>query len=443
MRIVGYHCNNGTIVNSDKEVCTESPYLDFLLEPKDNAIKVFWNMGYDIANLLKMTNITEEQGNQLYDNLKLNLTPYTLNHFPGKYLNISKGWYSGRPYAAFYDMNQYNPISFDGNIKKESVQDMIAKAQSAKETGEKVYNAFVKIGLNPKNLTSPINVYQKEVLDKISFPTVDDIKEEEAGEYAYECHNRNWTEAFKIGHWNEVFDYDINSAYPSQISKLLDIRLGKWNKIKYFMSQAYYGYYRGTLTINPDVKISPYPYLSHDSGGFDLNYTPTGKWETTLNQKEINFLRQHKLGEFEVKDGWIWYPSQHVMPYNKIIMELFDAKNKCEGIEREVIKRVMTAIYGKFLETYDGNFGKGFNPVYGSETQIGSRLVMADVAINRSDVIAIVVDGLMTENKIIGINDKDDEIGKWKLNSDAPCIVIGSGMIAQKGIMGAHCTRLY
>jgi len=101
MRIVGYHCNSGTIVNSDKEVCTESPYLDFLLEPKDNAIKVFWNMGYDIANLLKMTNITEEQGHQLYDNLKLNLTPYTLNHFPGKYLNISKAWYSGRPLFLF------------------------------------------------------------------------------------------------------------------------------------------------------------------------------------------------------------------------------------------------------------------------------------------------------------------------------------------------------
>ena len=102
MRIIGYHASNGIIANSDGAIVTKPPFLDFLLEPKPDSIKVFYHIGYNVANLLAMIGVTEQEARKLYDTEQLYLTPYKLKYAPNKFLGLSKGFYRDNPFACIF-----------------------------------------------------------------------------------------------------------------------------------------------------------------------------------------------------------------------------------------------------------------------------------------------------------------------------------------------------
>ena len=79
MRIVGYHIEHNLIASSDGEIAEgEQPleyWLSFLLMPKDNAIRLFWNLDYALANLLRSCHIEEEGCRILHDKGKMHIIP--------------------------------------------------------------------------------------------------------------------------------------------------------------------------------------------------------------------------------------------------------------------------------------------------------------------------------------------------------------------------------
>ena len=249
MKIIGYHINQSGIYTSEGEYCTQAPFLDFLLQPKLDTIRVFYHMEYSTANLLKLIGLTEDEARKLQENNTLHLEAYTIKHIAGKYLSLKKGHYYKCPFSNFGDMNQYKLAEFKSTANEnETKETCLVFAKEAQKTGEEVYNTLVSMGLHPTTLTSPIKAYEKEVLSKMDLPTVDDMPEE-AGFYAYQSCQGNWLEAFQMGHWETAYDYDINSSYPSELAKLVDIRLGKFEKSKTWMHKAKYGYCRGIVTI--------------------------------------------------------------------------------------------------------------------------------------------------------------------------------------------------
>ncbi len=426
MRIVGYHASNRIIANSDGEFATETPYLDFLLEPKPDSIKVFYHIGYNVANVLAMIDITKEEAKKLHDTEELYLSPYKLKYAPNKFFNISKGFYKGNPYATFCDMNQYSSARLDDD---DTPAMCLVKAIAAKKTGEQVYNALCLIGLHPTTIASPVRAYEKEVLDKMNLPTVDDMPED-AGEYAYMCCKGNWLEAFQLGHWERAWDYDINSAYPAELAKLPDLRVGEWQHTDSFYEDGLLGYYKGKVTIK--APFSPIIYTKEGKGSGDLNYTPVGTWDTYLTRQEIDFIYKWNLGTFEVEDGWYWELTKDRKNLLEGTIEwLHQQKEAAEGLEKEVIKRVMSGIYGKFLETWGGNFGQKFNPVYGAEVEVNSRLAVAEFAIQNGleHIIHIAVDGVILDKSV---ELSEVGIGTWKSSGCSPCFVAETGQVAIK-----------
>lgn len=431
MRTIGYHITNGIIANSDGEVCTKPPYLSFLLAQKPESIKVFYHMNYNVANLLRMINITEAEGKRLQDNNRLRITPYTLKQFPGKFFSIKEGYYYNCPFANFGDMNQYKPAKLE---EDETIESCMTKAEEARDTGQEVYKILLSLGLHPTTLTSPIKAYEKEILSRINLPTVDDMPEE-AGHYAYNCCHGNWLESFQLGHWKQAWDYDINSAYPAELAQLPDLRHGTWHYGNTYPSlkKGILGYCKGIVTITKP--FSPIIY----SG--DMNYTVTGSWEACLTQKTIEFIYKWGLGKFELIDGWWWIPEGNQgRPLGSIIEQLYWEKRQSNGYElgKEVIKRIMSGIWGKFLAVQGRGFGERFNPVYGAETEANVRLKVADFALQHEVMpICIAVDGLVTDRPIMSniTAEQETRLGYWRqtANSPAPCLVTGTGTVAIQG----------
>jgi len=196
MNIIGYHISD-VIANSNGEVCSEPPYLEWLLaQGSKDTIQVMYHMDYDVANLLRLLEFTEEEGQKLLKRGKFSILTtsgrYSIFYIPGKYFSVSKGVHMNRPYAVFSNMAQYMDVRFHSNPVYLTSY-LIENACKAKLIGEQVYEALVSIGLLPTVLTSPISAYRKEVIDKMGkwvevsdteeqwvsdIPTVDDIPDE-------------------------------------------------------------------------------------------------------------------------------------------------------------------------------------------------------------------------------------------------------------------------
>lgn len=422
MRIIGYHISSsGIIANSDGEYTSEPPYFDWLLAPKPDAIKIMYHMTQNVASLAKITKMTQEEVQKLNSrNNKAYLPPYKISYIPNRYFAAHKGFYYGAPFGFWADAHQYKntEASEDG-----SVEDCIRKAKEAQAIGEEVYDALCSIGLHPTTLTSPIKVFEKETLSKLDLPKVDDLPEM-AGYFAYECCKGNWVEAYQLGHWEKVWNYDLCSAYPAEIAKLLDFRLGEWVQSNKFVDEAKYGYCKGEIEINKDVEFTPFIYKQENGSSNNV----TGKYPKFITKKGIEFLRKWKQGSYEIEDGWWWLPKKEETPLKGIIEWLFLEKERVGGLRQNAIKRIMAAIFGKMLEVRDGELGSEFNPVWAAEVETNTRLEVADFVLrNGLKPIHIAVDNVIAAELI---ELREQGLGKWEVGEASPCICAGTGMLA-------------
>ncbi len=426
MQIIGYHIPSNpvdnTIVRCDVEN-TIGQDLQFLMSysADDEIITVFRHLDYDVANLLKLLDLQPVQLIKLFETKQLYLAPYTLEYVPNKYFSIRQGWGHNAPFVNFSNIHQY--------LHYEISEEQPAKV--AKETGELVYKSLVELELSPKSLVSPIRIWEKEILTTLDLPTIEDIPEQ-AAKFAYECTHGGWIESFQKGHWLESYDYDMRSAYGYFTAQLLDLRYGKWIHSQEYQSEAYYGYCDGIVSI--DSSFSPIVY----SKSSEQCYTPVGTWNTCLTKEEIDFIRKYKLGNFKITDGWWWIPQEQlVFPLEEMINWLYVEKEKRTGISRDIVKRIIAGIWGKFLEVRNGNMGRYFNPVWGAEVESRTRLAVAKFVLDNkleNNVLHLAVDGVLSSKPVKLID--NGNMGDWKLSAQSACFVVSSGVVAIEDRIG-------
>jgi hypothetical protein len=418
MKILGFHLSGETLVNSDGE-STKSNYLDFLLKycDRDDVIRVVYNLDWLVARLCYLLDIPEWQLQKFWKSSMLYTNARKIFFVPHRYMGLKYGQHWGE--TNFSDILQYDPtLSFD--------VDPLDAAIKAREIGEQVYGALRQLDLHPKTLSSPVSCFQKEVLSTLDLPTLDDIPEE-VRFYAYECLHGGWQEIFRQGHYHAT-DLDITSAYPFSTATLIDHRFGEWFKSDKFYPQLPYGFCRGRVRI--DSSFSPICYQANDN-----QYTPTGEWETTLTSKQIKQLYDYNIGAFKIESAYYFKPNKIVMPLKEDIETLFEWKSRLTGMDREVVKRILTAVWGKTGEVFnDGEFGRLFNPVWAATIETSTRTQVADFILSnklQNDLISIAVDGCLIDKKIE--LEETGEMGTWRVNTEAPAFVVSSGVGAIKG----------
>lgn len=424
MNIVSYHIPSNPVDNiilRHNGNTASGNTLQFMMQDANsNTIASFRHLDYDVAGLLKLLKLSSTQLIKLFETKQLYLSPYTLEYVPRKYFSIRYGFGRGAPFINLSNMHQY--LHYD--LTEEQ------PGKTAFEVANEVYSILQDIGLDVNSLVSPIRAWEREVLSDLDLPNSDDIPTQ-ASEFAYKCTHGGWVESFRKGHWPEAFDYDIKSAYGKFTRELLDTRQGKWINSKEYQPDAYYGYCDVTVEIT--AKFSP---IMYDKSS-EQQFTPTGTWDTFLTKAEIDFIRDYKLGKIDISNGWWWIPNTELIyPLESMIDWLYDEKEKRTGLAREVIKRIMSGIWGKFLEIRkdkEGNQRQGdfFNPVWGAEVESRTRLAVAKFVLDNNledDLLHIAVDGVVSSRPVkLGNN---SSIGDWKLSTTGACFVISSGVVA-------------
>jgi hypothetical protein len=315
------------------------------------------------------------------------------------------------------------------------------KACEAKVTGEKVVQALSILKISADSIISPTNQFKKHVMTRMvnMLPLVDDLPNEEIGEFCYGVCKGGWFDNFKKGAFTNIIDLDIRSCYPAILANLPDFRYGTWTHVKE-KTTAPMGFYKGNWTIT--APFSPIMYKAAPDDSYNTekqtnnpNVCPTGTWEAYATAQEIDFVEKWKLGHFEVKEGWEWAnPSKFVQPWKKIIERLYELKETHKGLERDVLKRTLNGIFGLTLEIRNGVFGDYFSPTLGALIESGARLRVASLVLANNQIpINIAVDGVALE-KMPEIIDIGEGLGQWKVaHKDASCIAINAEVCAISG----------
>lgn len=384
-----------------------------------------YHLDYFVARLLRGISLSEHEGRRLLDEGEIYLMGrgYKLGYRPGKYFSVKYG--SSRDFALIVDARQYEQCPLPlGAIEASSAARHIAKTALA---------AYEALGLPTHMPISPIGVYQKAVLWTLEPPTVDHIPHG-AGKLAYDCCYGGWVEAYKIGHFKQTYDYDLNSAYPSVLASLYDLRNGRWWRGRTPPDDAVYGYALARVDIN--APCHPILHRTQDS-----NYTPTGSRWTTLTLGAMRFIDHHHLGTYEVDDAWWWAPvRRNTQPLHDEVQRLYNLKAEHNGTDpekrmaRSIAKRVLTGIYGKTLEVLDNGrtMGRYFNPVWAAEIETRTRLQVAHLALSQHIVpLHVTVDGILTDQPLLIY--ETGKLGDWKLSYSGPSLVLGTGLLAIDG----------
>jgi len=442
MRLIAYrtkyHPSALEIENSNGEFLN-AQYLEdvfeFMLENFDDPgepvghIKFTWDIDEFTAPILRA--IGKDKALELYKHKKTFIKPYSIFYIPGKIFSIKS---IHRNYTAkFYGIKVFFP--------EDAVPEDFSELYNY---GLYLWEQLKKMGYRPTKLTSPIAVYQECVMKGLNMPGIDSMPERVA-ELAYSCSGRLWIEAHKLGHYNEIWDYDLKSAFPRIAQNMLDTRLCDYIEDTNYCSNAEYGYIVGDVTIYDKVTLHP---IIYDLTG-DLS-SRVGTWPTTITKGQYDFIYRWKIGEVEIQEAHWVVPKRKVRPLFTVMDRLLRLKDK-GGVIKHISSMQARGVYGKTGEEYknvkwqdikndsiygkdeEGNlikFGPYCNPIWFAEASTQTSLEVADFIYRNKlvdNVIHIAVDGAMFDKKHV-LTDKDKNHG-WRLDGEKEeAVIISSGL---------------
>jgi len=427
-KIIAYYIQDKVLYSSTGAKKTEPPYLDFLLaDSHPYNIQVFYNLDHAVSRLCKR--LTEGDITTLWKDNVLIKPPYKVKFIPKSMFTIDQGEGNNHRFTTISDMTQYMDAPIAPNLSEEQIKE---KLRETVKVAWEVYNALRKLKLNPKTLVNPVRTLQNDVLDKMQLPTIDDCPDE-AGEYAYNCCVGGWVETKTRGWFPNVNDWDINSAYSDQLRKLVRFKEGDgtWEKVTSLPPdriEGMMGFFRAIYDTEADL----HPILS--TSDKTRNMTLNGRDENWMTLRKIDFVTMRKLADVKLIDGWLFTPKQVVTPLCDVINHLQERKQTSEGMDKNVIKRLMNGTWGILLQVQkaEGNaLAPSYNSPWGAEVESNVHIEVCRFCLDNNIMpLYIMTDGVGTDVDLKIESSK--EMGKWKLDATTPALIMGSGVIALK-----------
>lgn len=363
--------------------------IDFLylsIDDTKNTARVAWNIDIFVAPILSL--LIEEELIRLHEKKRFYLAPYRISYVKEKVFSISYSGSKNYMTISYYGLSQYL-------LDIEETPDLLDSQYYA----DQLNDALKEMEMQTTKLASPIKIYEDCMLKNMLLPKKDDIPQM-ALELSHKCAGRLWIEAFKLGYFEKIYDYDISSAFPTAAMDLVDIRYGEWKETNLIPYDAIYGYAEVEVNIRKEIKVHPIMKRYYEKAE-EVWHTPTGRWPTELTLNQIKFIYAYNLGTAFIKHA-IWFkPYSKSTPLLIPMKKILRWKKSDNVIIKDIAKRQSTGIYGKFLERKGE--GPYYNPVYGAEISTNPTLALAGIIYKHNamdNLICVKVDGFMTDKEL-------------------------------------------
>jgi hypothetical protein len=358
---------------------------------------------------------------------------YKLFYIPDKVFSVNKDGSE----ASYYELSQY----FPGEPEPKTVDGLQEKASQLQQ-------ALSELGIdNPPSLSSPVACFKNHELIKGlegAVPTVFDAPEDtlDAYELALECTPREWIGNYQIGHFPELWKFDISSAYPYYATMLPDLRDCVIYKAGGTDVLADYGFLVGDFTVYPDHPLAfCSPFLADRGDGILINFVGTRR-DYTCTLDDVRCLRDQGMGEFHFKSGWLIteVADSPRRPFANTMNELFAMRGD-SPLKSFILKRVMNGVIGRLLETRgdgEGNvleYGDSFNPIYHALVTTPVRLqvfnFLVDRMVREDELVHVGVDGVRLTHRLALPGQAP--MGSWRCAGYDPAFVLSPGGIVSRG----------
>lgn len=444
--------------------------LKFLTHKEFNStLNVFFNLDYDVRSILKHNPAVLTE---LYFNQEAEYEQYTLTYIPDKVFKIKKKSGKSIKTWSYYDSFQYFNTSLEDAVKQylnKKVSELKAKrselfdkynidtiidycisdCQNTKEITEFLLKGYEGLNFYPDNLMSVGAISKSFCQEKSNIPKLNYLHTEFSTlestlnviDAYYQAYRGGWFEIQKRGYFNEVWGYDIVSAYPAITRDLPDIRSGRfyyieseddledtdvWGTIRVKIIQKDLSVNVCPLSININERLF-YPYID----------TEVEKWITLREYRAFS-----NVYDFTIIEGWIFRPFFEDVdrPFKNIIDMLFDVKQsyKKGTAIYQAGKLTMNSVYGNMIQTttksngitYTGSF---FNSFYAAEITAYCRVKIWDlIKDNLDNVIMIATDGVLLDQYIPV--QEDSNLGGWEIEVEGEKgIFVESGVYQIRG----------
>lgn len=144
------------------------------------------------------------------------------------------------------------------------------------------------------------------------------------------------------GVYEDLYEYDINSAFPKAMKEMPQMVRGDYHYVKKYKPDLLGVYRISGTTFNP-----VYPIV------FDSAFRPvrgafTDLWVTGY---EIEIMRGRPDYRFQVHDGWVWRHDKKYChsPLGEFVSRFWKLKSETpKGSKRDTYKNILNSLYGKF-----------------------------------------------------------------------------------------------
>ena len=470
-----------------KEIDKFDDIIDFLFQEQYRK-KTFmlWNLRFDSQAMLKFLFIENydtwyDIGKQIqtFEGYKYN-DNYTIVYIPNKMLKFSIGKkHVVKMYdiAQFYEWSKLEDMSkmylntkkqdsakwvnmsikyTDGKIKINQLENYYKKnvneiglycqddAFKTLELTKYMRDSFISFGYPFENPLSSAKLAELYQTRNYQYPQISD-KMSKTHEFVKQSFHGGMFESRIRGFIDqEIFEYDINSAYPSAMVNLEHLANGKLWTVKEPTDKANMGWYLCDFDCKyiPVQKDIPYNYtillnLYNGIKQMDIPISKTTSFYCTglrrqiITKIEYDFLLKH--GFKVINHGGIeWYKltNEYEKPFEWMI-KAYELRREIKlkspnDIRQKTLKKMYNSCYGKTAQQKHG-YSKMTNFFYASYITAACRINMAEIAIqNEKDVIEIATDGIyLLKNLHIPNSSK---LGEYETQVYEKGLFVGSGM---------------
>ena len=252
-------------------------------------------------------------------------------------------------------------------------------------------------------------------------------------EYAYLSYAGGKFETYQRG-FGYFYQYDINSAYPYEMSNLQSIKLARVVHSERYQAKATYGFIKCNLMIYNDYSPVPIKYNN-------VNHYPIGDLRQQYLTKEVYDYMIKRGDKVTILDAY-WLFCSDIYPYKKEIERLYKIKKRFkegQDIMRYLLtKTLLNAFYGKHIQITEKyrdtgkvfEAGYQFNPIYASIITANTRLRLTEVC-DKYDagIVAVHTDSVVTTIDLSGNGlNMSDKMGAWALECEGFGVIVGSGV---------------
>lgn len=307
------------------------------------------------------------------------------------------------------------------------------------ELMNKVYELCATIDLIPRrwygSSALAATALRKWKIDKVSFRT----SEDNTPAHFYDAITRAYfggrIEAFKLGSFLQIFSYDINSAYPFEISRLPITKGNYWfHSDKYIPENV--GVWHIKFCFPKSESIGFFPYRMKDGS---IKFPLQG--EGWYWNPEIDVALKWFPECVEVIEGYFLLENEPTL-MSQTIPELYRQRlnysNQGKLSEKWIIKILLNAMYGKFAQKVGRADFKNF--CYAGLITSGTRAKLREAVIgNEKHIITFATDGIYSQKKL-NLN-HSNQLGGWSFTKYKRGSVIQSGIHLMEETSGKIRTK--